>query len=86
MTERNDGLAAWMLHPPVPRNLRRTQTTEIEREILRLVAEGKTNQQIADQKGWTKQSTKNRVAKLIRKFRCHDRRELAREAYGQEQF
>ncbi len=54
--------------------------TPREREVLKLVAEGHTNKEIADYLGISVKTVENHRANLMRKLDLHDRTELARYA------
>ena len=54
--------------------------TTREREVLKLVAEGHTNKEIADYLGISVKTVENHRANLMRKLDLHDRTELARYA------
>ena len=54
--------------------------TPREREVLKLVAEGHTNREIADYLGISVKTVENHRANLMRKLDLHDRTELARYA------
>jgi DNA-binding NarL/FixJ family response regulator len=55
--------------------------TEREREILRLVARGLTNAEIADRLLISPLTTKTHVSRILRKLDCHDRAQLVTLAY-----
>ncbi len=54
--------------------------TPREREVLKLVAEGHTNREIADYLGISVKTVENHRANLMKKLDLHDRTELARYA------
>jgi DNA-binding NarL/FixJ family response regulator len=57
------------------------ELTEREREILRLVARGLTNAEIADQLVISPLTTKTHVSRILRKLDCRDRAQLVTLAY-----
>jgi DNA-binding NarL/FixJ family response regulator len=57
--------------------------TEREREVLQLVAEGKTNQEIAEQLTVSIKTVQTHRAHLMRKINAHDRTELVKYAIRQ---
>jgi DNA-binding NarL/FixJ family response regulator len=57
------------------------ELTEREREILRLVARGLTNAEIADRLVISPLTTKTHVSRILRKLDCRDRAQLVTFAY-----
>jgi RNA polymerase sigma factor (sigma-70 family) len=57
------------------------ELTEREREILRLVARGLTNAEIAEQLVVSPLTTKTHVSRILRKLDCRDRTQLVVVAY-----
>ncbi len=62
-----------------PRSMSETLTTR-EREVLKLVAEGYTNKEIAGLLGISVKTVENHRANIMRKLDLHDRTDLARYA------
>lgn len=52
-------------------------TTELETTLLRLIAEGKTNREIADQLNFTEKTIRNYVSALLAKLNLRNRAEAA---------
>lgn len=48
-----------------------------EQYIIQLIREGKANKEIADVFGITENAMKNRVHRMLRKYQCKNRVELA---------
>lgn len=63
--------------PPVGRPRRAMTLTRREAEVVGLVAQGRSNRQIADMLGLREQSVKNLVSGIMRKLRCENRVQLA---------
>jgi DNA-binding NarL/FixJ family response regulator len=66
-------------HAPTPVEL--TYLTEREREILRLVAAGMSNAEIAQQLVISPLTAKTHVGRVLAKLGCHDRAQLVALAY-----
>jgi DNA-binding NarL/FixJ family response regulator len=56
--------------------------TTRERDVLHLVAQGRSNPQIADQLGLTRKTTSNYVSAILTKLQVRDRAEAAARARG----
>lgn len=56
---------------------RRLSLTRRENDVVKLVAQGKSNRQIADALGLREQSVKNLVSAIMRKLNCENRVQLA---------
>lgn len=56
---------------------RKIRLTRRESDVVKLVAQGKSNRQIADQLGLREQSVKNLVSGVMRKLNCENRVQLA---------
>lgn len=63
--------------PPFP------ELTEREREVLRLLAQGASNQEIADRLELQSKTVRNHISNILAKLQVSDRKEAARKANEQ---
>jgi two-component system response regulator NreC len=75
-------LLAGVEHPPMPGDVNPEALTPREVEVLRLVAQGHTNRQIADKLTLSVRTVESHRANLMAKLQAHSRVELVRYAAG----
>jgi DNA-binding NarL/FixJ family response regulator len=68
------------LAPPAPRDAPEAALSPVERDLLRLIAEGLTNRQIAARMHWSHATAKKYVQRIIEKLAVADRTQAAVEA------
>ena len=68
------------LAPPVPRGDPEPALSTLERDLLRLIAEGLTNRQIAARMRWSHATAKKYVQRVLEKLDVSDRTQAAVEA------